>query len=111
MCSTHLPPAKEPAVQSTPSCPAVPLSIVPRRVSPQSLAAAFAAVPDPRRSASVQYPLAAVLALAVAALLANQRSVLAMAEWGTWQAPSVLTALGFPTARTPCQSTLQRLFR
>ena len=80
-------------------------------VSPGSLAAAFAAVPDPRRRASVVYPLPAVLALAVAAILANHLSVLAIAEWGSRQAPTLLAALGFPTARTPCQSTLQRLFR
>ena len=80
-------------------------------VSPDSLAAAFAAVPDPRRAASVIYPLAAVLALAVAALLANHRSVLAIAEWGARQETPVLAALGFPAGRTPCQSTLHRLFR
>lgn len=98
-------------MQSTPSGLAVSLPISPQPVSPQSLAAAFAAVPDPRRTASVQYPVAAVLALAVAALLANHRSVLAIAEWGARQDPILLTALGFPTARTPCQSTVQRLFR
>jgi predicted transposase YbfD/YdcC len=75
------------------------------------LAAAFAQVPDPRRAASVVYPLAAILALAVAALLANHRSVLAMAEWGARQDAALLAALGFPPGRTPCQSTLQRLFR
>jgi len=80
-------------------------------VSPTSLAAAFATVPDPRRAASVRYPLPAILTLAVAALLANHLSVLAMAEWGARQEPRVLTALGFPAGRTPCQSTLQRLFR
>src|SRR5829696_412200 len=79
--------------------------------APASLAAAFAGVPDPRRAASVTYPLAAVLALAVAALLANQRSVLAIAEWGARQERALLAALGFPTSRTPCQSTLHRLFR
>lgn len=79
--------------------------------APTSLAAAFATVPDPRRAASVVYPLAAVLALAVAALLANHHSVLAIAEWGARQAPALLRSLGFPTDRTPCQSTLQRLFR
>ena len=56
-------------------------------------------------------PLAAVLALAVAAVLANHRSVLAIAEWGARQAPALLATLGFPSGRTPCQSTLQRLFR
>jgi predicted transposase YbfD/YdcC len=80
-------------------------------VSPASLAAAFAQMTDPRRAASVIYPLPAILSLAVAAILANQLSVLAIAEWGARQAPEVLTALGFPVGRTPCQSTLQRLFR
>ena len=80
-------------------------------VSPASLAAAFAAVPDPRRAASVVYPLPAVLALAVAALLANHLSVLAIAEWGARQDGALLAALGFADGRTPCQSTLQRLFR
>jgi predicted transposase YbfD/YdcC len=80
-------------------------------VAPGSLAAAFAHMPDPRRAASVIYPLPAILAMAVAALLANHLSVLAIAEWGARQAPPTLAALGFPEGRTPCQSTLQRLFR
>ena len=83
----------------------------PVSVCPTSLAAAFGQMPDPRRAASVIYPLPALLALAVAALLANHRSVLAIAEWGARQDATMLAALGFPTARTPCQSTLQRLFR
>ena len=94
---------RRPAAAAMPGDPLV--------LAPTSLAAAFATVPDPRRAASVRYPLAAVLALAVAAVLADHRSVLAIAEWGARQAPALLTALGFPTARTPCQSTLQRLFR
>ncbi len=80
-------------------------------VAPTSLVAAFAAVPDPRRAASVTYPLPAILALAVAALLANHHSVLAIAEWGARQERPLLAALGFSDGRTPCQSTLQRLFR
>jgi predicted transposase YbfD/YdcC len=80
-------------------------------VSPASLAAAFAQVPEPRRAASVRYPLPAILALAVAAMLANHLSVLAIAEWGARQSGALLAALGFPEGRTPCQSTLHRLFR
>jgi predicted transposase YbfD/YdcC len=110
MCLTH-PPAKESAVQSTPPAAAIATPVAPLAIAPTSLAAAFAAVPDPRRAASVTYPLAAVLALAVAALLANHRSVLAIAEWGARQDGALRAALGFPTNRTPCQSTLQRLFR
>jgi predicted transposase YbfD/YdcC len=87
------------------------VALTPSSVSPRSLAAAFAQVPDPRRAASVVYPLPAILALAVAAILANHLSVLAIAEWGARQDAAVLAALGFPTARTPCQSTLQLLFR
>jgi predicted transposase YbfD/YdcC len=82
----------------------------PLSVSPGSLAAAFAQVPDPRRAARVIYPLPAILALAVAALLANHRSVLAIAEWGARQDAPMLAALGFAEGRTPCQSTLHRLF-
>lgn len=90
-------------MQSTPVPPAL-------KVSPQSLAAAFAAVPDPRRAASVTYPLAAILTLAVSAILANHLSVLAIAEWGARQTPGQLRGLGFASGRTPRQSTLQRLF-
>jgi predicted transposase YbfD/YdcC len=80
-------------------------------VSPHSLAAGFTQVPDPRRAASIVYPLPAILALAAAAILANHRSVLAIAEWGARQDATMREALGFATARMPCQSTLQRVFR
>lgn len=90
-------------MQSTVSPPSV-------AVSPTSLAVAFADVPDPRRAASVRYPLPAILAMTVAAILANHSSVLAIAEWGADQDAITLAQLGFPTVQTPCQSTLQRLF-
>jgi predicted transposase YbfD/YdcC len=75
-----------------------------------SLYQAFATLPDPRRKAGTRYPLAAILTLAVVAILANHRSVLAMAEWGASQAPHVIAALGFRRGVTPHQSTLHRLF-
>jgi predicted transposase YbfD/YdcC len=83
----------------------------PLALSARSLAAAFTRIRDPRRAASVAYPLAAVLSLAVAAILANHLSVLAIAQWGARQTAECLRRLGFPEGRTPCQSTLQRLFR
>ena len=95
-------------MQSTP--PPGP-SATPAAGAAPPLLAAFAAVPDPRRAASVVYALPAVLALAAAALLANHPSVLAIAEWGARQEPALLAALGFPGGRPPCQSTLPRLFR
>lgn len=79
-------------------------------MGPASLLRAFAAVPDPRRHASVVYPLAALLALTVTAILANQLSVLAISEWAARQGAAVLTPLGFSPGHTPHQATLQRLF-
>jgi predicted transposase YbfD/YdcC len=80
-------------------------------VTPESLLAAFATVPDPRRAASVDYPLASILAMSVAALLCAQTSILAIAEWGARQPADLLHTLGFAGAETPCQSTVHRLFR
>lgn len=98
-------------MQSTASAVARTTSLsAPLSVAPHSLAEAFTHVPDPRRAKSTVYALPAILTLAVAAILANHGSVLAIAEWGARQTPEVLRLLGFPQGRTPCQSTLQRLF-
>ena len=64
-----------------------PATPAPLPVSLGGLLAAFAAVPDPRRQGSIDYPLPALLARQGAALLAP---------------------LGFADGRTPCQSTLHR---
>ncbi len=89
---------------------AAPTTGTPLPVSPQGLLAAFAAVPDPRRQASIGYPLPALLALAVTGILANQHSPLAIAEWAARQGAALLAPLGFVAGRTPCQSTLHRVF-
>lgn len=80
-------------------------------LAPADLLAAFAEVPDPRRRQGRRYPLAAILTLAVAAIVANHGSVLAIAEWGANQSAEMLTWLGFPQGQTPHQSTLTRLFQ
>jgi predicted transposase YbfD/YdcC len=99
-------------VQSTPPVPSLATAHpVPGVKVPISLVTALASVPDPRRSASVTYPLPAIFALTVTALLANQLSVLAMAEWAARPSPEVVVDLGFRNGRTPCQSTLHRLLR
>lgn len=79
-------------------------------VTATSLASTFATVPDPRRKASIIYPLPAILALATAALLGAHASVLAMAEWAARQDHDLLVQLGFSHDRVPCQSTIHRLF-
>lgn len=88
---------------SPPSAKVVP-------VTPTSLFAALATVKEPRRRASVTYPLASILALTVAAILAKQESVLAIAQWAARRGAAVLAPLGLLPGHTPCQSTLQRLF-
>jgi predicted transposase YbfD/YdcC len=75
----------------------------------ETLPQAFASIPDPRRKQGTRYSVAAILSLAVVALLANQTSVLAIAEWATLQTRHVRRALGFRRDTTPHQTTIQRL--
>lgn len=98
------------ASRPAPSMPTEATPAVSLAVPPGALLAAFASVPDPRRRQGTRFPLAAILALAVAAILSNHLSVLAIAQWGADQTHDLLRALGFPDGVTPHQSTLQRLF-
>ena len=74
------------------------------------LSALLHTLPDPRRPQGRRFPLAALLTLAVAALLANHLSVLAIAEWGAAQRETMRRALGFTGDAMPHQTTLHRLF-
>jgi DDE family transposase len=71
------------------------------------------AVPDPRCASGRRHPLAAILALACAAMLAGCDSLLAIAEWGrdVHGGAPLAQRLGFTRARTPCVATLHRVFR
>lgn len=77
----------------------------------QRLRAALATVPDPRKPRGRRHPLAAILALSAAAMLAGARSLYAIAEWGREQDPAVVAALGFERERTPCVATLHLVFK
>jgi predicted transposase YbfD/YdcC len=68
-------------------------------------------IPDPRRKQGTRFSLLSILLLAVAAMLCNHLSELAIAEWGAGQSEEVKHALGFVKGVTPHQSTIQRLFR
>ena len=103
-------PTKERVMQSTASSPVHATSSTISLPAPVLLHA-FAQIPDPRRRQGTRYPLPAMLTLALAALLANHTSLLAIAEWGAAQSTAIKRALGFPSAATPHVSTLQRLFR
>jgi len=78
-------------------------------VQPGSLVAAFGTIPDPRSRQGRRFSLQAILALAVAAILSNHLSVLAIAEWGGRQSPDLLRELGFRDGVTPHQSTIHRV--
>jgi predicted transposase YbfD/YdcC len=78
---------------------------------PWPLMDAFATVVDPRRRQGRRFSVAAMLTLAVAAMLANHLSPLAIAQWGAEQDAATKRAMGFTKGVTPHQSTFQRLFR
>lgn len=68
-------------------------------------------VKDPRRKQGKRFSITSILLLALAAILSNHLSELAIAEWGTGQSEEIKKALGFEKGVTPHQTTLQRLFR
>jgi predicted transposase YbfD/YdcC len=72
---------------------------------------AFAQVKDPRRKQGQRFTLTSMLLLALAAILSNHVSELAIAQWGAGQSDEVKKGLGFEKGVTPHQTTIQRLFR
>ena len=71
----------------------------------------LAQVTDPRRKQGQRFTLTSILLLALAAILSNHVSELAIAQWGAGQSEEVKKALGFEKGVTPHQTTIQRLFR
>src|SRR2546429_2873358 len=72
---------------------------------------AFAHVKDPRRKQGQRFTLTSILLLALAAILSNHVSELAIAQWGAGQSEELKQALGLEKGVTPQQTTIQRLFR
>jgi hypothetical protein len=68
-------------------------------------------VKDPRRNQGKRFSITSILLLALAAILSNHLSELAIAEWGAGQSDEIKKALGFENGVTPHQTTIQRLFR
>src|SRR5436309_4787698 len=71
----------------------------------------FAHVKDPRRKQGQRFTLTSMVLLALAAMLSNHLSELAIAQWGAAQSEEVKKTLGFEKGVTPHQTTIQRLFR
>lgn len=67
-------------------------------------------VPDFRSRHGRRYPLEAILALGIAAMLCGYNTYGAMADWGKNYGAELATALGFKTGRTPSVGTLFTVF-
>ena len=68
-------------------------------------------VKDPRRKQGTRFSITSIVLLALAAILCNHLSELAIAEWGAGQSDEIKKAFGFKKGVTPHQTTIQRLFR
>jgi hypothetical protein len=68
-------------------------------------------VPDRRAAAGRRYPLAAVLAITLAAMLAGRTSLAGIARWGRRLDEGALRALGIARAQAPCHATYHYVFR
>jgi DDE_Tnp_1-associated len=69
----------------------------------------LAQVPDPRQKRGRRHPLAGLLAVGIAAVIAGSRSFAAIGQWAADAGPKVLAALG--AARGPAEeSTFRRAF-
>src|SRR5713226_4343601 len=68
-------------------------------------------VKDPRRKQGKRFSITSIVLLALAAMLSNHLSELAIAQWGAGQSEEIKKTLGFEKGVTPHQTTIQRLFR
>jgi len=71
----------------------------------------FATVGDKRKKRGIRHPLQAVLAVAACAVLAGQRSFLAIEEWARDQSREVLKLLGCRYGRPPSERTFRRVLK
>jgi hypothetical protein len=86
----------------------MPSSSIPAARS-QYLLDLLAQVPDPRKKRGRRHPLAGLLAVGIAAVIAGSRSFAAIGQWAAEAGPEVLAGLG--AARGPAEeSTFRRAF-
>lgn len=76
-----------------------------------SLWDALVSVPDHRRPEGRRYPLAGLLLIAIAALLAGRRDQLGIIRWGRRLSRETLAAIGIHRARVPAPSVWCELFQ
>jgi hypothetical protein len=71
----------------------------------------LALVPDHRRDAGKRYPLASLLLIAIAAMLAGRRDQLGIVRWGRRLSQEALTVIGIHRNRVPAPSVWCELFQ
>lgn len=76
-----------------------------------SLWHALALVPDNRRAEGKRYPLASLLLIAIAALLAGRRDQLGIVRWGRRLTGDALASIGIRRARVPAPSVRCEVFK
>jgi len=69
---------------------------------------ALAAIPDPRHARGKQLEWSFILGVIASALLSQQRSVAAMAQWAHEHAASLVAAFRPHRQRVPSEATLRR---
>jgi hypothetical protein len=74
---------------------------------------ALEAIPDHRTRKGRRYPLAAILTIALAAMLAGANDLMAIYRWGRRLSPKALQALGVDKKRkkAPCHATYHYVFQ
>src|SRR5271166_7123316 len=77
----------------------------------KSLWEALGQVRDHRRREGQRYPLAGLLLIAVAALLAGRRDQLGIVRWGRQVSAQALVSLGIKRGRVPAPSVWCELFQ
>lgn len=77
-----------------------------------TLYAALQSIPDHRTKKGQRYPLAAILAIAIAAMLSGANDLMAIFRWGRRLSPKALQALGVDPKRkrAPCHATYHYVF-
>lgn len=76
-----------------------------------SLWDALVSVPDHRRAEGKRYPLASLLLIAIAAMLAGRRDQLGIVRWGRRLTRETLAAIGITRDRVPAPSVWCELFQ